>query len=76
MIPCNGKYPHRWWMDILCCLGIHWHGRKDGGGMGDANQCHVCYLDTYRDIIIVHREDTNEDGIQTGRAFRPSDRTQ
>lgn len=58
MIPCNGKYKNKWWMRILCIFGIHWHGRKDGGGMGDAFQCHVCKRDDYAPWgIIIHRED-------------------
>lgn len=57
MIKCNGKIKNKWWMRVLCVFGIHWHGRKDGGGMGDANQCHVCGLDTYATLFIVHRED-------------------
>ena len=58
MIPCDGTHQNKWWMRILCCFGIHWHGRRDGGGMGDAIQCHVCGLDAYfMPGFIVHRED-------------------
>lgn len=61
MIPCNGNIKNKWWMRVLCAFDVHWHGRTDGGCMGDAYQCHVCGLDTYADFqiikpIIVHRE--------------------
>lgn len=56
MRKCNGKYKVSWWMKVLCMFGIHWHGRTDGGGMGDANQCHVCGLDTYGRALIIHKE--------------------
>lgn len=61
MIPCNGKHRTEGWYILLCKLGIHMHGRTDGGGMGDAYQCHVCGLDSYCDWsltppFIVHDE--------------------
>ena len=57
MIKCNGNHKTNRWMRILCVFGIHWHGRTDGGGMGDATQCHVCGLDTYGGGFIVHKEE-------------------
>lgn len=56
MISCNGEYENKRWMRILCFFGIHWHGRNDGGMMGDAYQCHVCGRDNYLPCIIVHVE--------------------
>lgn len=57
MIKCNGRHPNKWWMRVLCCFGIHWHGRRDGGCMGDAYQCHVCGRDSYGPCIIIHAEE-------------------
>lgn len=56
MIPCNNDHVNRWWMRLLCVVGIHWHGRTDGGGMGDAYQCHVCGRDNYCPCVIIHKE--------------------
>ena len=47
MIPCSGSFDKKWWMHVLCYFGVHWHGRTDGGAMGDATQCFICGLDQY-----------------------------
>ncbi len=61
MIPCNGKHKTEPWMESLCLLGIHWHGRTDGGCMGDSNQCHVCGKDSYNSIGIIVHDESKED---------------
>ena len=52
--PCGRKT--KYWMRLLCMVGVHWHGRSDGGGMGDAYSCHVCGRDNYWPCFIVHDE--------------------
>lgn len=42
------------WKRCLCVIGIHWTGRSDGGGMGDAVSCDVCGMDRYGPAIIVN----------------------
>jgi hypothetical protein len=46
---------------LLCCVNVHWSGRTDGGGMGDAIQCDICKCDYYPsgagwpfDGIVIH----------------------
>lgn len=46
---------------ILCCFGIHWAGRSDGGGMGDAIQCDICKCDYYGPGWVVHDRSKEND---------------
>ena len=48
----------RWLKLILCRLSlgfIHWEGRNDGGGMGDAIRCDICGRDDYGVGWVVHK---------------------
>ncbi len=42
------------WKRILCDFGIHWSGRSNGGGMGDAYSCDICGRDNYSPCFLVH----------------------
>ena len=43
-----------YFLKILCILGIHWIGRDDQGGMGDARTCDLCKYSWYPQFLSGH----------------------
>ncbi len=47
---------------LLCCVNIHWSGRSDMGGMGDAIQCDICKCDSYGPGFVINDRATDKRG--------------
>jgi hypothetical protein len=48
----------KFFIRILCFIGIHWSGEKGIGMYGDANRCSHCGYDAYGTLVL--KEDVNK----------------